>query len=705
MPVSFIMKRDGRIVEFDPNKITNAIYKAIQAVKGEDGELAANLSAQVVAIIEEKFKDKIPSVEDVQDIVEKVLIKNGYDAVAKAYILYRHQRTELRERKKLLGVTDDLKLSLNAITILERRYLLKDEAGRVIETPSQMFRRVARAIAEVDAIYNEGADIDAVEEEFYRVMAGLEFLPNSPTLMNAGTDIGQLSACFVLPVGDSIEEIFDALKYMALIHKSGGGTGFSFSRLRPKGDVVKSTMGVASGPVSFMRIFDVATDVIKQGGRRRGANMGILRVDHPDIIEFITAKEREGVLTNFNISVAVTDEFMDAVENDEYYSLINPRNGAVVRRLRARDIFDLIATAAWKTGDPGLIFIDEINRRNPTPHVGVIESTNPCGEVPLLPYESCNLGSINLSRMVRDGEVDWEKLRRTVRIAVHFLDNVIDANRYPIPQIEKATKANRKIGLGVMGFAEMLIKLGVPYDSEEAVAAAEKVMSFISEEARKKSVELGEERGLFPNFPGSIWEKMGYKAMRNATVTSIAPTGTISIIAGTSSGIEPLFAVAFVRNVIGTQLFEVNSVFEQISKEKGFYSTDLIAKISKTGSVQGLSEVPEDIKRIFRTALEISPEWHVRIQAAFQKYTDNAVAKTVNLPPDATVDDVRRIFMMAWRLKCKGITIYRYGSRSEQVLVVGGLQTAGTATAPTPPPYTQAPDEYAGECPKGVCPF
>jgi len=703
MPVSFIMKRDGRIVEFDPNKITNAIYKAIQAVKGEDGKLAANLSAQVVAIIEERFKDKIPSVEDVQDIVEQVLIKNGYDAVAKAYILYRHQRTELRERKKLLGVTDDLKLSLNAITILERRYLLKDETGRVVETPSQMFRRVAGTIAEVDAIYDKSADIDAVKEEFYRVMAGLEFLPNSPTLMNAGTDIGQLSACFVLPVGDSIEEIFDALKYMALIHKSGGGTGFSFSRLRPKGDVVKSTMGVASGPVSFMRVFDVATDVIKQGGRRRGANMGILRVDHPDIIEFITAKEREGVLANFNISVAVTDEFMDAVENDKYYSLINPRNGAVVRRLRARDIFDLIATAAWKTGDPGLIFLDEINRRNPTPHVGVIESTNPCGEVPLLPYESCNLGSINLSRMVRDGEVDWEKLRRTVRTAVHFLDNVIDANRYPIPQIEEATKANRKIGLGVMGFAEMLIKLGVPYDSEEAVAAAEKVMSFISEEARKKSVELGEERGSFPNFPGSIWEKTGYKAMRNATVTSIAPTGTISIIAGTSSGIEPLFAVAFVRNVMGTQLFEVNSVFEQISKERGFYSTDLIVKISKTGSVQGLSEVPEDIKRIFRTALEISPEWHVRIQAAFQKYTDNAVAKTVNLPPDATVDDVRRIFMMAWRLKCKGITVYRYGSRSEQVLVVGGLQAAGTAAAP--PPYTQAPDEYAGECPKGVCPF
>ncbi|MEM2700096.1 MAG: vitamin B12-dependent ribonucleotide reductase [Candidatus Bathyarchaeia archaeon] len=704
MPVSLIRKRDGRIVEFDPTKITNAIHKAIMAVKGEDGELAAKLSAQVVAIIEEEFKDKIPSVEDVQNIVERVLIKNGYDAVAKAYILYRQKRAELREQKRLLGVTDDLKLSLNAISVLERRYLLKDESGRVIETPSQMFRRVAKAIARIDALYDKSANIEAVEEEFYRVMASLEFLPNSPTLMNAGTDIGQLSACFVLPVGDSIEEIFDALKYMALIHKSGGGTGFSFSRLRPRGDVVKSTMGVASGPVSFMKIFDVATEVIKQGGRRRGANMGVLRVDHPDIIEFITAKEKEGVLSNFNISVGVTDEFMEAVEKDEYYSLVNPRNGAVVKRLKARAIFDLIATAAWKTGDPGLIFLDEINRKNPTPHVGVIESTNPCGEVPLLPYESCNLGSINLSRMVRDGEIDWDKLRRTVRIAVHFLDNVIDANKYPMPQIEKATKANRKIGLGVMGFAEMLIKLGIPYNSDEAIATAEKVMSFISEEARKKSVELGEERGSFPNFPGSIWERMGYGAMRNATVTSIAPTGTISIIAGTSSGIEPLFAVAFVRNVMGTQLFEVNSVFEQIAKERGFYSTELISKIARTGSVQGLSEVPPDVKRIFVTALEIAPEWHVRMQAAFQKYTDNAVSKTVNLPHEATIDDVRRIFMMAWKLKCKGITVYRYGSKAEQVLVVGGVQTPSLSTTTTPP-YIQASAEFAGECPTGVCPY
>ena len=702
--VSKIRKRDGRIVDFDPRKIANAIHKALNAVKMKNGELAERLSREVVQIVEERFKDKIPTVEDVQDIVERVLIKNGYAEVSKAYILYRHKRAELRQKKSLLGVKDDLKLTLNALSVLERRYLQKDDEGNVIETPAQMFRRVAKAVAAPDALYDRGADLKATEKEFYDVMTRLEFLPNSPTLMNAGTEIGQLSACFVLPVPDSIEGIFDALKNMALIHKSGGGTGFSFSNLRPKGDVVRSTKGIASGPVSFMKIFNTATEVIKQGGRRRGANMGILRVDHPDIFEFITAKEKEGVLDNFNISVGVTDKFMEALEKGDEYDLINPRTGKAVKTVKAEDVFNLIVMMAWRTGDPGIIFLDEINRHNPTPHVGKIESTNPCGEVPLLSYESCNLGSINLSRMVQDGEIDWDKLRRTVRIAIHFLDNVIDANKYPLPQIEKMTKANRKVGLGVMGFAEMLAKLSVPYNSKEGVATAEKVMSFISEEARKKSVELGEERGSFPNFEGSIWEKMGYNAMRNATVTSIAPTGTISIIAGTSSGIEPFFAISYVRNVMGTQLFEVNPVFEKIAEERGFHSPELLTKVTKEGSIQRIKEIPSDVRKIFVTALDIAPEWHVRMQAAFQKYTDNAVAKTVNLPSEATLEDVKRVFLLAYKLKCKGITVYRYGSKSEQVLTIGASSRESSQSLSTER-YVQVNEEYSGGCPAGTCPF
>jgi len=699
--ISKIRKRDGRIVDLDPQKIRNAIHRALEAVKAGDGDLSNRLSKEVVAILERDSSGRVPSVEDVQDIVEKVLIKAGYAEVAKAYILYRQKRTEIRDRKKLLGVRDDLKLTVNAASVLERRYLRKDDKGNVVETPRQMFTRVAKAIAAQDSLYDKTVDVNETKAEFSEAMTSLEFLPNSPTLMNAGTDIGQLSACFVLPVNDSIEEIFDALKHMALIHKSGGGTGFSFSRLRFKGDVVRSTMGVASGPVSFMNIFNAATEVIKQGGKRRGANMGILRVDHPDISEFITAKEKEGSLANFNISVGITDAFMKALENDGEHDLINPRTGEAATRVKARNVFDLIVTMAWRTGDPGLVFLDEMNRQNPTPHIGGIESTNPCGEVPLLPYESCNLGSINLSKMIGSGNIDWDKLRRAVRLGVHFLDNVIDANRYPMTEIQKMTKANRKIGLGVMGFADMLLELGIPYDSEEGVVTAEKLMSFISEEARKKSVELGEERGSFPNFNGSIWEKKGYKAMRNATVTSIAPTGTISIIAGTSSGIEPIFAISYVRNVMGTQLFEVNPAFEKIAKSKGFYSTDLLTEIARHGSIQGMKEIPSDVKRIFVTALDIAPDWHVRMQAAFQKHTDNAVAKTVNLPEDASLEDVRRVFLMAYRLRCKGITVYRYGSKSEQVLTISGTQTGSQSTEP----FVQVDQEYAGGCPKGVCPL
>jgi len=700
--VSKITKRDGRIVDFDQTKITNAILKALTAVERGDGDLAKRLSNEVVKLVNERFEGKIPGVENVQDVVEEVLIKNGYADVAKAYILYRQKRTEIREFKKFFDVVDDLKLGVNAIKVLKNRYLMKDEEGEVIETPSQMFRRVAKAVAKADLLYDKKADVKKTEEEFYQIMANREFLPNSPTLMNAGTRLGQLSACFVLPVEDSIEGIFTTLKHVAIIHQSGGGTGFSFSKLRPAGDIVESTKGIASGPVSFMTIYDAATNVIKQGGRRRGANMAILDVTHPDILKFIEVKSREGALTNFNISVAVTDEFMEAVEKDGEYRLINPRSGKVEEKLRARHAFDLIVTNAWRTGDPGLVFIDEINRHNPTPNIGEIYSTNPCGEQPLLPYESCNLGSINLAKMVKGGDLDWEKLRRVTRTAVHFLDNVIDANKYPVPEIAKITKANRKIGLGVMGFADMLIQLGIPYDSEEALATAEKVMKFISEEATKKSVETGKERSSFPNFNGSLWEKKGYKTIRNSTVTTVAPTGTISIIAGCSSGIEPIFAVAFVRNVMeGTRLLEIQPTFEKVAREKGFYSRDLMLKIAKTGSIQNIGEIPKEVRRVFVTALDIAPEWHVKMQAAFQKYVDNAVSKTVNLPPDATVEDVRKIYWLAYKLKCKGITIYRYGSKKEQVLYVGPLLTKEMVTEK----HVSVDSEYSGGCPTGECPF
>jgi len=640
--------------------------------------------------LENKFEGKIPGVEDVQDIVERVLMLEGLPEVAKAYILYRKRRAEIREAKKIFGVEDELKLSINAVNVLERRYLLKDESGRVIETPAQMFMRVAKSIAAVDLKYGGSEDI---AQEFYNLMSRLNFLPNSPTLMNAGTRLGQLSACYVLPVNDSISEIFNTLRDMALIHQSGGGTGFSFSRLRPKGDFVGSTGGIASGPISFMRIFDAATDVIKQGGRRRGANMAVLRVDHPDIIEFITAKEREGFLTNFNLSVAVTDSFMDAVENDLDFELVNPRTGKPTRKMKARTLWNLIVTSAWRTGDPGLIFIDEVNRHNPTPQLGPIESTNPCGEQPLLPNESCNLGSINLAKFVEDGKIDWDGLRSCVRRSVHFLDNVIDANRYPTPNVEKVTKGNRKIGLGVMGFADTLIKMGIPYDSDEALRFGEEVMKFINDEGHRYSAELGEARGSFPNFDMSIWPSRGFKAMRNATVTTIAPTGTISIIAGVSSGIEPLFAVAFIRNVMeGTRLTEINSEFERIAKERGFYSEELISKIARTGSVRQIEEVPEDVRRLFATAFDIEPEWHVKMQAAFQKHVDNAVSKTINFPNDATPEDVEKAYWLAYKLKCKGITVYRYGSKRQQVLYIGSDVN-----------YVSAEAEYGGGCPTPIC--
>lgn len=582
----------------------------------------------------------------------------------------------------------------NARTILAHRYLRKNEQGEVIETPQEMLLRVARVIAAVDQRYDPRLDIEAQVAQYHTLMTEQRFLPNSPTLMNAGVPLGQLAACFVLPVEDDLTSIFNAVRDAALIHQSGGGVGYTFSHLRPQSDAVRSTGGVAAGPVSFMQVFDQATEAIKQGGRRRGANMGVLRVDHPDILRFIHAKDQEGVLSNFNLSVGITDTFMQAVERDAAFALRHPRTGAAVRTLPAREVMQAMAQAAWRGGDPGVLFLDRINRQHPLTHVGTIEATNPCGEQPLLPYESCILGSINLTHCVTDGAVDWSELRRVVRLGVQFLDNVIDANTYPLPQIATMSTATRKIGLGVMGWADMLIQLGIPYTAPEALSLAEALMRSIAQEARQRSYELGRARGSFAYFAGSRWAQQGYGAMRNATVTTIAPTGTLSILAGTSSGIEPLFAVAYVRQGLdGVMLPEVHPGFVQRLQEAGGDPDTIVPAIAQQGSVQHLPEVPAALRRLFVTALDMSPSSHVRMQAAFQRYTDNAVSKTVNLPNSATVDDVLEVYHLAYQLGCKGVTVFRDGSRAQQVLYGGKIpslcRTDGTVTVHA---------EYGGEC-------
>lgn len=676
-PIKKIQKRDGRIVDFDQDRITQAIWKAAQSVGGSNIEEAQKISNQVSAVLEVFFKneEEIPNVEQIQDLVEKILIEGGHAKTAKAYILWRQKRADERDEKEAIlgkGKGDaSLNFSTNALKVLEKRYLLKDDEGNIIETPEDLLKRVAGAIAKAEENY--GGNAEEMEEKFYNMMKELEFMPNSPTLMNAGTELGQLSACFVLPVEDSMEGIFESLKDAALIHKSGGGTGFSFTRLRPSNDIVHSTTGVSSGPVSFMKVFDAATDVIKQGGKRRGANMGILKIDHPDILDFIQMKADMKTLQNFNISVAVTDKFMEALANDSEYDLLNPRDGEPFKKLKARMVWDIILSNAWKNGDPGLIFIDEINRKNTCPHLGDIEATNPCGEQPLLGYESCNLGSINVNKFVLEDKSDlnWDRFREVIHLATQFLDNVIDVNHYPIEKIAEMTRKTRKIGLGLMGFADVCYQLGIKYNSDEGIAFGEKIMKFINDEARKKSQILAEVRGTFPAYEGSVHEKNGVK-MRNTCVTTVAPTGTIGMLAEASGGLEPNFAISFIKNVMdGTELVYTNKYFEEVAKEKGFFSKDLMREIAKVGSIQDFDEIPQDIKDVFVTAQDIEPQWHIKMQAAFQKHVDSSVSKTINFPTEAQIQDIEDAYKLAYSLGCKGVTIYRDKSRESQVLNIG----------------------------------
>ncbi len=667
-----ITKRDGRVVDFNQDKIITAIFKAAQAVGIADLVLAKRLADRVVAILGQRFgSTRSPAIEEIQDVVEEVLLSSGEAKIGKAYILYRQKRTELRNLKKALlqGKSDeDTDLSLNALKVLEKRFLRKDTEGKLLETPSQLFRRVAANVAQAEAFY--GGDILAATERFYERMRKLEFLPNTPTLLNAGTSVQQLVASFVLPVDDSVESIFDALKHAALIHKTGGGTGFSFSRIRPKHDLVTPGSGQSNGPIAFMRLFDAATNIIKEGGVQRGANMGILRVDHPDVLEFINIKADGKSFTNFNLSVGVTDTFMEAVLNDREYQLVNPRTKQPVTTLSARGVFDNIVALAWQRGDPGLIFLDRINQYHTLSHFGEIEATDSCGDQPLLPYESAPLGAINLLSCVTANDLDWNKLRELVHDAVHFLDNVIDVNKHPLPEIERVSKNTRRIGLGIMGFADVLYHLGIPYHSEEGLAWAERIMKFIKEEALTKSIALAEQRGTFPLWNESTFAQRNLP-IRHAGLLTIAPTGTVSMITDVSPSIEPNFAISYIKNVMGdTDLVYVNKVFSKIAKKRGFYSDQLMREIADRGSIQHIPEVPEDIKRIFVTAQDISPEWHIRMQAAFQKYVDNAISKTINFPSDASLQDVAQGFLFAYKLGCKGLTVYRDRSLDQQVIQV-----------------------------------
>jgi ribonucleoside-diphosphate reductase alpha chain len=653
-----------------------------------DDKQAAAISRFVREAIEELKIHRVPS-PIVEAVVRATLDEHGVPKPVTVPL------------NKSLFVRNGLHLSDNARKVLERRYLRKDPNGKPLEKPAQMFRRVARHIAQAELKSDPQADTQVVEERFYELMTDLKFLPNSPTLMNAGRRLGQLAACFVLPVEDSMEAIFDTLKNAAVIHKSGGGTGFSFSRLRPKNAMVGTTGGVASGPVSFMKIFNTATEQVKQGGTRRGANMAILRVDHPDIMEFIFCKQRNEELNNFNISVGVTDAFMQAAAAGQSYDLIDPATRKVTGTIEAAAVYKALVQQAWKNGDPGIVFLDRMNRDNPTPALGAIESTNPCGEQPLLPMEACNLGSINLARCVtadvEGAHIDYTELGRVVDEAVHFLDNTIDMSRYPLPAIDVMVKGNRKVGLGVMGFADLLFMLKIPYNSESALAVADELMGFIQREAHAASQVLAEKRGPFLNFDRSIYSEKKQPPLRNATLTTIAPTGTLSIIANCSSGIEPLFALSFVRTVMDNdRLVEVNPVFESVAKARGFYSPELMETIARNGSLKAIDGIPDDVKAVFVTAHDVSPEWHLRMQAVFQKHTDNAVSKTVNLPRDATAEDVRAIYDLAYQLGCKGVTIYRDGSKENQVLSTGATSAAHAAAESNKAAVRERPETLNG---------
>ncbi|MFC1768778.1 adenosylcobalamin-dependent ribonucleoside-diphosphate reductase [Nanoarchaeota archaeon] len=673
-----IKKRNGEIKDFDQNKITSAIFNAAQSVGGRDFEQAKKISQGVIEELNSVYSENaVPSVEEIQDTVEKVLIKMGHANTAKAYILYRNKRSGIRKAKlDILGKVDDSKLTVNGILIAKARYLLKDNNGDCIETPTGMFQRVARVLSEIERKYGKNEDqVQEIYGQFYEILSNLEFIPGGRTLAGSGTKHSQLSNCFVLPVEDSMEGIFQAVLEQALVQKVGGGTGFSFSRLRPKGTRVVQADGVASGPVSFIHVFDAATEVIRQGGNRRGANMGSLSIDHPDILDFITAKDKsDDVLKNFNISVEISEKFMEAVINNQEYDLVDPKTKEPTGSMNARKVFDLLVTMAWKNGDPGLLFMDRVNRDNPCPKLGRIETTNPCGEQPLLPYEACNLGSINLSLFVKDNDVDWERLKHVTKISVRLLDNVVDASQFPIEKISHMVRYTRRIGLGVLGWGDLLYELGIPYDSDEAITLADKVMGFIQRNSHEASRDIGADKGCFPAWDVSVWNEKGIK-MRNSAVTTIAPTGTLSMLAETSGGIEPNFAIAYIKRVMdGTEIVYVNRVFERVAKERGFYSEDLMRKVAKRGTLHGMDEIPEEVRRVFVTAHDITPKWHVSMQAAFQKNIDNACSKTVNFPNNATIKEVEDVYLDAYKQGCKGVTVYRDGSKSNQVLNIESVK-------------------------------